>query len=381
MTAPEFFNVQENVALAPLTTLKVGGAARFFVRAASERDVVKAFEQARDNKLDVFVLGGGSNILVSDKGFDGLVVQIGLRGVTESEPMGVGIEGASEERDETLIDRVGNLEPPVTAPSSDIITITAGAGEDWDPFVAYCVSRNLAGLECLSGIPGFVGGTPVQNVGAYGQEVSESIVSVRCLDRVTAKIVELTNSDCGFSYRTSIFNSTERDRYVVLAVTYNLTANGHAKIAYKDLKEFFGDRRPGLSETRDAVLEIRRAKSMVIDNNDPNSRSAGSFFKNPIVEMSKLEEIATDPEYATVPSFPAGERVKIPAAWLIERAGFQKGFRLGNAGISTKHSLALVNLGGATAAEIIALKEKIQSRVREKFDILLQPEPIFVGFE
>ncbi len=334
------------MALAPLTTLDVGGAARFFVRAESEPDVVASFEHARERGLDVFVLGGGSNILVSDSGFDGLVIQVALGGV-----------------------RI------------DDTHVTAQAGEDWDKFVELCVDRNLGGLECLSGIPGLVGGTPVQNVGAYGQEVSESIVSVRCFDRVTGKVVELRNADCGFAYRTSIFNSSERDRYVVLAVTYRLTAGADPKIAYKDLKEFFGDRQPGLSETRAAVLQIRRAKSMVIDENDPNSRSAGSFFKNPIVDVSKHEEIAADREHASVPSFPAGDKVKIPAAWLIERSGFQKGYRLGKAGISTKHSLALVNLGGATAAEIIALKEKIQDGVRGKFDILLQPEPIFVGFE
>ncbi len=317
------------------------------MRASSQTEVVRAFEYAEEKNLEVFVLGGGSNILVSDAGFDGLVVQVALEGI-----------------------------------ATDDSTITAGAGEDWDAFVEFCVNMDLAGIECLSGIPGFVGGTPVQNVGAYGQEVSESIVAVSCYDRVTRQIVELDNSDCGFTYRTSIFNSTERDRFVVLGVTYKLISNGRPKIAYQDLKDLFGEHRPTLSETREAVLKIRRAKSMVIDPRDPNSQSAGSFFKNPIVEAEEFEKIVSSSDGHRVPHFPAGEnKVKVPAAWLIERSGFHKGFRCGNAGISTNHSLALVNFGDASAAEIVALKEKIQAGVQQKFDILLRPEPVFVGFE
>lgn len=346
MTSPDLINVQENIPLGPLTTLKVGGPARFFVRAENEVEVIRSFAYARKNGLDVFVLGGGSNLLVSDGGFDGLVVQIGLRGVV--------VDGSR---------------------------VTAGAGEDWDAFVAFCVENNLAGLECLSGIPGFVGGTPVQNVGAYGQEVSESIASVRCFDRVSGEIVELTNSECEFSYRTSLFNSSAPGRFVVLSVAYDLIRNGSPKIAYKDLKDHFSDRAPTLGETRTGVLEIRRAKSMVIDADDPNSRSAGSFFKNPIVETGQFEMIAADFN-GGVPHFSAGVgKVKIPAAWLIEQSGFGKGYRRGNAGISTKHSLAIVNLGGASAAEIISLKEEIQAGVLQKFGILLQPEPVFVGFD
>jgi UDP-N-acetylmuramate dehydrogenase len=353
VTSPDSIDIQHNVPLAPLTTLQVGGPARLFARAESEAQVARAFEYATANDLPVFVLGGGSNILVSDEGFDGLVIQVALRGISNSN----------------------------AADSSGVVSITAAAGEDWDPFVEFCVSRDLAGIECLSGIPGLVGGTPVQNVGAYGQEVSESIVAVRCFDRKTREIIELDNAGCGFTYRTSIFNSTQRDRYVVLSVTYELVEHGEPKIAYKDLKEYFADRRPTLSETREAILKIRRAKSMVIDPDDPNSRSAGSFFKNPIVDTNKFEGIAASSAGKSVPHFPAGERVKVPAAWLIEQAGFQKGFKLGNAGISTNHSLAIVNLDGASATEIIALKQEIQDRVVRKFDILLQPEPVFVGFE
>lgn len=330
-----------------MTTLGIGGPARFFARAGSESAIVEAFDIAARRGLRVFVLGGGSNLLVADRGFDGLVVQVSITGIAQDGPM-----------------------------------LTAGAGEQWDDLVALTVEKRLAGFECLSGIPGFVGGTPIQNVGAYGQEVSETIVSVRCFDRTTNDIVELRNSECGFRYRTSIFNSTERDRYVVSSVTYKLSEDAEPMIEYKDLKKVFVDRGPTLAEARDAVLRIRRSKSMVIDPADPNSRSAGSFFKNPIVDKSRFDEIASRTSPDQVPSFPAVDSgVKIPAAWLIEQAGFAKGFRLGNVGISENHSLALINRGGGSAADIIDLKEKIQNAVQEKFDILLQHEPVFVGFD
>ncbi len=257
--------------------------------------------------------------------------------------------------------------------------ISVGAGEDWDAFVAYCVKNDLAGIECLSGIPGLVGGTPVQNVGAYGQEVSETIVSVRCLDRKTLEFVELSNKDCGFSYRKSIFNSTESGRYIVLNVTFSLRKNGDPKVAYKDIREYFGESKPTLSEVREAVLAIRRSKSMVIDPDDPNSQSAGSFFKNPIVSNEHLAKIKST--FRDAPSFVVDDNtVKIPAAWLIENAGFHKGFALGNAGISSKHTLAIINRGDASAGEIVELKHHIQAVVAEKFGIKLEQEPICVGF-
>jgi UDP-N-acetylmuramate dehydrogenase len=339
-------SIQENVPLAPFTTLKVGGPARLFAVANSEDDVAAAFEYARSGGIPVFVLGGGSNILVSDAGFDGLVLQIALRGVKTDGPL-----------------------------------LTAAAGEDWDKFVSYCVDNDLAGVECLSGIPGFVGGTPVQNVGAYGQEVSETIVSVRCFDRDAQEFVDLSNAQCKFEYRKSIFNSGQRDRYVVLSVTYELRPGGNAKIAYRDLQEIFGDSHPSLMDVRGAVVRIRRSKSMVIDPNDANSRSAGSFFKNPIVPKQMVNEISEKHVIPNVPSFRVNDiEVKIPAAWLIENAGFKKGFVLGNAGISSNHSLAIINRGGATANEIIDLKNLIQAAVREEFGIELSPEPVFVGF-
>jgi len=337
-------NIQENVLLAPLTTLEVGGPARYFVEVGTEADVVEAFEFAVSRDLAAFVLGGGSNVLVSDKGFNGLVIKIAH----------AGLHANSE-------------------------VVTAAAGEGWDAFVEYAVGQELAGIECLSGIPGTVGGTPVQNVGAYGQEVSETIVSVRCFDTKSGQILDLSNEQCGFAYRASIFNTTERDRYVVLSVSYKLKKDGRAKIAYKDLQDHFFGREPSLGELRDAVLSIRRAKSMVIDPADPNRRSAGSFFKNPIVSLEKFDEIARSYD-GDVPHFPAGTAgVKVPAAWLIERSGFGKGYAMGNAAISTNHTLAIINRGAAAASEIIELKNAIQNAVFEKFAIDLVPEPIFVG--
>ena len=348
---PPPISVLENVPLAPLTTLGVGGPARYFFRARSEPDIAAAFEFARRRDVEVFVMGGGSNILVSDTGFDGLVLQIGIRGI-------------------------------VTAAENDSgasVLVTAAAGEDWDKLVGYCVDRDLAGIECLSGIPGFVGGTPVQNVGAYGQEVSETIVAVRCYDRSTGRILELQNRDCGFAYRSSIFNSTHRNSYIVLAVTFRLVKGGDPKIVYKDLAEHLAGEVPSLRGTRAAVLAIRGAKSMVIDPGDPNSKSAGSFFKNPIVSADIFDSIAS--AYGPVPHFPASDgAVKIPAAWLIEKAGFHKGYVLGNAGISTNHSLAIINRGGASAAEIMTLKDRIAAAVHDRFGIELTPEPVFVGY-
>ncbi len=341
--------IEENVPLAPLTTLKIGGAARFFVFAETENQVAEAFQFAEENGFDLFVLGGGSNILIADEGFDGLVLQIALKGIEVK----------------------GNV-------------VKAQAGEDWDNFVEFCVERNLAGIECLSGIPGFVGGTPVQNVGAYGQEVSETIVSVRVFDRKSKEILELSNAECKFAYRTSIFNSTDKNRFIVLSVTYNLKQDGEPKIIYKDLREFFGERKPTLAETREAVRKIRAEKAMLVRQGSTDANSAGSFFKNPIVSNEKFAEIAATAKsfrIENVPSFKTDENsVKVPAAWLIEQSGFQKGYIKGNAGLSTRHTLALTNRGDATAKEILELKNEIQSKVKEKFGVELIPEPVFVGF-
>ena len=344
---PNSLSIKENILLAPFTTLGIGGAARFFAEAENEDGLIAAIQFAEVRGLPVFILGGGSNVLVSDEGFPGLVVRLAIKGIEWKEE------------------------------------VTAGAGEDWDNFVRQCVERGLAGLECLSGIPGLVGGTPVQNVGAYGQEVSETITRVRAFDRQTKQIVELSNVECGFSYRTSIFNSTDRNRYVVLAVSFALKTNGQPGLRYPDVKNYFAGRndQPSLAEVRQAIIEIRSRKGMVIVPDDPDCHSAGSFFKNPILSaeaFAKLEAAAGE----RPPSFPAANgNVKVPAAWLIEHAGFQRGYAKGRAGISSKHTLAIINRGNATAQEVLDLVAEIQAQVAEKFGVWLMPEPIFVGFK
>jgi UDP-N-acetylmuramate dehydrogenase len=352
--------IQENVPLLPLTTLRIGGPARFFAEARDEEEMLAAFLFAEQKSIPLFILGGGSNALVADEGFPGLVVHLALKGVTW--------------RDE-----------------GDNVVVTARAGEDWDGLVSQCVERDLAGIECLSGIPGSVGATPVQNVGAYGQEVSETITAVRAFDRLAIEFTELSNDQCQFSYRASLFNTTARDRYVVTAVSYALKPHGEPAIRYPDLKNFFSNvsTGPSLGLTREAVRGIRAQKAMLITPDDPDCRSAGSFFKNPIITsgaFARIKEIVRERQLIgvaeEVPNFPAGDgKLKVPAAWLIERAGFHKGYNRGAVGISSKHTLAIVNRGGATAREVIGLMKEIQERVAERFGVPLAPEPVFVGFD
>lgn len=350
-------DIQENVPLAPLTTFQVGGPARYFVEAQSEPAVRAAVEHAASHSLPLLVLGGGSNLVVADAGFPGLVLKMGLTGVTETRQKGK-------------------------------VIFEVGAGEDWDSFVSRAVAGECAGIECLSGIPGTVGGTPVQNVGAYGQEVKDTITSVRVLDVSSGEVKELSNAECGFRYRSTMFNTTARGRYIVLRVTFLLASGGKPHLAYADLKNYFAlaGRKdpPTLAETREAVRRIRLSKAMLIVPGDDDSRSAGSFFKNPVVSQEKCAEVeaAAARLNQTLPSWPGeGNRVKIPAAWLVEHAGFPKGFTRGPVGISRKHSLAIVNRGNATAADIVAFKDDVQTRVLGEFGIELVPEPVFVGFQ
>lgn len=361
--------VQEQIPLAPFTTLGVGGPARFFVEAFNEDDLVEALSWAKQQSLPVFVLGGGSNILVSDHGFPGLVLRIALRG----------IEFQDEDETTGSSFRIGSR------------IYRAAAGEPWDDFVQQTIDQNCSGIECLAGIPGTVGGTPVQNVGAYGQEVSETIHQVRLLDRDKLHFHHFSNEECNFTYRTSRFNSRDAGKYLVTRVDYRLQRNGSPTLRYADLKQAFPPgAAPSLAETAAQVRSIRQSKGMLLLENDPDSRSAGSFFKNPIVSESQLEEITTrfgqrPPTYSAItpantPTITSGETCyKLPAAWLIEHAGFQKGFQLGRAGISTRHTLALVNLGDATAAEILTLRDLITERV-QNYGVTLQMEPVLVGF-
>jgi UDP-N-acetylmuramate dehydrogenase len=330
---------ESGVPLAPFTTLGLGGPAGRLITAYDEAEVVAAVRAAGRSAL---VLGGGSNLVLPDEGIDGTVVRIASSGV-RVEPVGDGV------------------------------LIEAAAGEDWDALVARCVSQRLVGVEALAGIPGLVGATPVQNVGAYGQDVSQTIVSVRAYDRAADDVV--TVSDCGFVYRWSRFKA-EPDRWVVLAVTYRLTDESLGReIRYPELARALGAEvgaRVPLDDVRDAVLRLRRSKGMVLDPADPDTRSAGSFFTNPLLPVEAVPTGA--------PSYPDLDgRAKVPAAWLIEQAGFTKGAFDGPVGISTKHTLALVNRGGGTTADLLRVARAVRDGVRDRFGIELVPEPVIVG--
>jgi UDP-N-acetylmuramate dehydrogenase len=359
--------IRENEPLAPFTTFGIGGPARWFADAASEDDVVEAAAWARERGLPLFVLGGGSNLLVSDAGFNGLVLRARLRGVATA---------AAPQHPGQIIYRVG-------------------AGEDWDCFVERAVADNCAGVECLAGIPGIVGGTPVQNVGAYGQEVASAIERVRAFDLKQGEFVEFSGAECGFAYRRSRFNRSDQGRYVVTRVDYRLTPGGAPTLRYAELQRAITGQSspaaglaPSLAEVAAIVRRLRQSKGMLLVEGDPDCRSAGSFFKNPVISEAQLRRIA-ESSAKQPPSFPAGPdvtnldaegRVKVPAAWLIEQAGFPKGYALGAAGVSSRHTLALVNLGGATAVEILALASQITAAVEARFGLRLEREPVLLGF-
>jgi UDP-N-acetylmuramate dehydrogenase len=339
----------EHIPLAPLTTLGVGGPARFFVEARDEDAVREALAWARGRDLAFRVLGGGSNLVVADAGVDGLVVKIALRGVSARETDGA-------------------------------VDLTAAAGEPWDDLVRHAVERGWAGLECLSGIPGLVGATPIQNVGAYGQDVSESVIAVRALDTGDGSVVTLSPRQCGFGYRNSMFKSRAPGRYVVLAVTYRLIKGGAPAVRYADVERHLAARgigAPSLADARNAVLAIRRAKSMVLEPGDENRRSCGSFFVNPVVtavECARVQAAASDP---AMPRWPEADgRVKLSAAWLIERAGFTRGQAEGPVGLSTRHALAVVAHEGARASDVLAFARRLQAAVEERFGVRLTPEPV-----
>jgi UDP-N-acetylmuramate dehydrogenase len=338
--------ILENVALAPFTTFGIGGPARWFADAVTEGEILEAVQWARQRSLPLFILGGGSNLLIADAGFPGLVLRVSLQGIRRN---------------------------------GDVYRVCAGV--NWDEFVQRTVEDGCAGVECLAGIPGTVGGTPVQNVGAYGQEVSETIEIVRALDLQTLEFAVKTPAECGFSYRQSIFNSTEQGRYLVTGVQYRLRTGGEPSLRYADLQRAFpAGIQPMLAEVAAAVRRIRQSKGMLLAEGDADCRSAGSFFKNPVISEDQFRVLA-ERLGAEPPHYPAGAgQVKLPAAWLIEQAGFPKGFRQGRAGISSRHTLALVNLGGATAAEMLALRDTIAAGVAARHGIPLDMEPVLVGF-
>ena len=344
---------RSDVPLAPLTTLGLGGPARRLVTAYDEEEVVAAVLGARRDP--VLVLGGGSNVVVADEGFDGLVVHIASHGLAAK-------------------------------PDGDDVLLTAQAGEDWDGLVEHAVSEDLVGLEAMSGIPGRVGATPVQNVGAYGADVSQVVERVRALDRTSRRVVELSAKQCAFGYRASRFKA-DPDRWVVLSVTYRLGTGTGAPVRYAELARRLGvdvGATAPAAEVRAAVLALRRGKGMVVSADDPDSRSAGSFFTNPVLGpfdlaafSERVEERLGD---ADVPGHPDGDgRTKLSAAWLIERSGFAKGYGPGPVGVSGKHVLALVHRGGGTTRDLLGVAREVRDGVRDAFGVELVPEPVLVG--
>ncbi len=381
--------LEENKLLAPFTTFGIGGPARWFAEAASEDELVEAAAWARERGVALFVLGGGSNLLVSDGGFDGLVLRVGLRGVTAGQVVDEDISLGRFPEEHTAGDKAsvdsGGMDVRAKA-----LTYQVLAGEDWDGFVERAVQDNCAGVECLAGIPGTVGGTPVQNVGAYGQEVASAIERVRALDLKEQAFVEFSAAECGFGYRHSRFNSNDRGRYIVTRVDYRLTPGGEPTLRYADLQRAILEsaqegKPPSLADVAAVVRRVRQSKGMLLVEGDSDCCSAGSFFKNPVVTEEQMRQIA-ECSGKEPPRFPAGGgpenvgRVKVPAAWLIEQAGFRKGYTLGAAAISSRHTLALVNLGGATSEEILALATEINNAVETRFGIRLELEPVMVGF-
>ncbi len=354
-------DVREQVPLSGFTTLGLGGPARRFVPASTDAGLIAAVRAADDRGEPLLILGGGSNLVIADEGFPGTVIQVATAGMQAG--------------------------PGPSAP------VTVAAGEDWDGVVARCVASGLAGLECLSGIPGLAGATPIQNVGAYGQEVAETITTVRVYDRKAGQVTDLAAADCGFGYRTSAFKRDASGRYVVLAVTFRLARDQlSAPVRYPERARALGvaegDRAP-LGAVRATVLGLRRGKGMLLDPGDPDSRSAGSFFTNPVLDGAQFAALRvavaarSGPEMP-IPQFPAGPgQVKVPAAWLFGQAGFGKGNPgpggAGGARISAKHTLALVNPGGASTAGLVALAREIRDRVRDVFGVELAVEPVLVG--
>jgi UDP-N-acetylmuramate dehydrogenase len=330
------------------TTLRVGGPAKKLVHVATEEELVNAVMAADAAGEEVLIIGGGSNVLVGDEGFNGTVIRVETKGNSYH----------------------------VDACSGGMITVAAG--EDWDGFVEWILSKGFAGLETMSGIPGTVGGAPIQNIGAYGHEVSEVIARVRTWDRKAGAYKTFSNSECEFSYRSSVFKKNP-GRYVIIDVTFQLR-NGEMSlpITYKELASYLGvdlEARALVSDVRKAVLALRAAKGMLLDEKDHDTWSAGSFFVNPIVSK---EIAATLP--ADAPRWPQADgRIKTSAAWLMENAGMKKGKAHNGAAISTKHVLALVNTGSATAADIVDIARSARSAVHEKFGITLEPEVQFVG--
>jgi UDP-N-acetylmuramate dehydrogenase len=343
------FEPQASSPLAERTSLGLGGPAQYFAKVGSVEELRRALGWAERRSLPVTVLGGGSNVVVADRGVPGLILSVGLG-------------------QETVLER------------GELVEVRVGAGRVWDELVAGAVARDWAGLECLSGIPGQVGATPIQNVGAYGQDVAETVLGVEVFDRASGALLELPHAECGFGYRTSRFKTSDAARFIVLAVRFRLRAGGSACLVYPEIAKQFPARTPSLAEVRSAVLATRRQKSMLLDPSDENGRSCGSFFLNPELDAPELERLRA--RSATLPpcfAQPDG-RFKVPAAWLIEHAGFRRGQRWGAVGISSRHSLALVCHDGATSRALVEAAHRVRDGVAQAFGVWLRAEPQFLGF-
>ncbi len=346
------------VPLAEFTTIHLGGNAQYFIVCRTIDEIVSAVSFFQTTGFPLIVLGGGSNVIFPDRGFRGLVLKIDLKGIR-----------FNDDGDSTII--------------------SAGAGETWDEIVKLSVEKDLAGIECLSGIPGSVGATPIQNVGAYGQEVKDTVLSVKALDRQSLQLVEFAPADCRFGYRRSRFKFEDRNRFVIAEVSFRLARSGEPTVKYAELGDYIASMKPEsegeagqkkLGKVRDAVLALRRKKSMLIDPGDPNSRSVGSFFVNPVLSRNDHEKFLERLKRAGLgpaPSYGNGEGIKVPAAWLVENAGYRKGQRKGGVGISSNHALALVNHSGTTR-ELLALASDIEKAVYDKFGIKLDREAVVV---
>jgi len=335
--------IQKNILLSPFTTIKLGGPAAYFTEVKNKEELLEALKFAKSKKLKIHILGGGSNTVFQDKKLNKLVIKISLSSVSFS------------------------------ANGKNVFAKSA-AGVNWDNFVKLCVRKNYQGLEALSGIPGTVGAAPIQNIGAYDAEVSQTIFQVKTLNLKTLREKTFTNHECRFAYRDSRFKNKDRNKYVVIEVIFRLKSAGRPKVKYPELKNLAGPN-PTLKKIRESVLKLRRRKSMLINPRDPNSRSCGSFFLNPIISKTQFHSLQKS--YPLIPAFPFRNKIKISAGWLIENSGFQKGYRENGVGLSEKHALALININGS-AKNLLALAHKIQKSVRQKFQITLHPEPVVI---
>lgn len=351
-------HIQKNILLSEYSTIGLGGEADFFCECNSEEQIISAVKYSKENNLRTVVISCGSNIVFPDKGFDGMVLKISLKGIEFKE-------------------------------DENYVTARVGAGENWDEFVKRCIDKNLTGVECMSGIPGSVGATPIQNVGAYGQEVKDTISLVKAIDRDSFETVSFRNEECNFSYRESRFKSEDKDKFIISEVTFCFKKNKEPEIKYDELRRKVNDNfsfsdKTSLNEKlhaiRSSVIELRKSKSMVIDAGDPDSRSCGSFFKNPVLNEKEFEQFKSNARKNSFESFPvfrSGNEYKVPAAWLVENSGFRKGYVSNGVGISKNHSLALININGTTK-ELLLLAGKIETKVKEKFGIQLIKEPVII---